>query len=450
MIELPVQTTFSALPSLPEPAVSGESEAAGFAAQLAQMFDAKPAANGSHLPLPGKILPPVVEPDVPEDPIWEPEGIPLPKLTAPIMPVLPGRIKSTPVADPISVEAPAAESPDQPADEQAAAPLDLPTILVAAPVPTMPTIANEIARHTATLPITSSTEDQGTAPAQPQQAMPIPANGLATSLSADPKASAISERSPSRPNSTAALHRDGARGESAPLAANRPSEPPNTAPDKLLSPLPALALAATQAAKPRETRHRDVADRAASGIELRVASVSLALGEFPLPKLVAADVQGPLLAPGASFQSAGPTAAPATPSTTAPTPAPQDFAALIDRIVAAREASGAPVAVAVRHAEFGAVNLRFEQAESGISVLATSPDPDFARAAAAAAPAERAHSFDQAPRDSGRAAAQHEPQGQAGGSNQHRQSSAALNNASSQDRSVPPPDSEARDSAIFA
>lgn len=67
---------------------------------------------------------------------------------------------------------------------------------------------------------------------------------------------------------------------------------------------------------------------------------------------------------------------------------PLDFAALIGRIESAREAGGnAPVSFSLRHEEFGPVGLRFETEAGRISVDLSSPDPDFARAVAAAQPA---------------------------------------------------------------
>lgn len=65
-----------------------------------------------------------------------------------------------------------------------------------------------------------------------------------------------------------------------------------------------------------------------------------------------------------------------------------DFAALVDRLVEARDAaSPQTVSAAIRHAEFGQVSLRFDQGDNGLSVAMTSADPDFARAVQAAAPA---------------------------------------------------------------
>jgi hypothetical protein len=67
---------------------------------------------------------------------------------------------------------------------------------------------------------------------------------------------------------------------------------------------------------------------------------------------------------------------------------PLDFAALIDRIESARDAGGtAPVSFALKHEDFGPVAVRFETDAGRISVDLSSPDPDFARAVAAAQPA---------------------------------------------------------------
>jgi hypothetical protein len=65
---------------------------------------------------------------------------------------------------------------------------------------------------------------------------------------------------------------------------------------------------------------------------------------------------------------------------------PQDFAQLIDRLVAAREAAAPQAAsLSLAHAEFGRIDLTFASDAEGLSVNLSSPDPDFARAVQAAA-----------------------------------------------------------------
>lgn len=82
--------------------------------------------------------------------------------------------------------------------------------------------------------------------------------------------------------------------------------------------------------------------------------------------------------------------APASAPTPSPTTQPHDFASLVDRLIAARDAatSGAaqPVQVSVAHAEFGQVSLHFHHDEAGLSVSLASRDPEFARAVEAATP----------------------------------------------------------------
>lgn len=71
----------------------------------------------------------------------------------------------------------------------------------------------------------------------------------------------------------------------------------------------------------------------------------------------------------------------------APLGRPQDFTALLDRLVAARDAAAPQrVSVTLPHAEFGPVHLRFRQEDGALAVTMTSADPDFARAAAQAPP----------------------------------------------------------------
>lgn len=94
--------------------------------------------------------------------------------------------------------------------------------------------------------------------------------------------------------------------------------------------------------------------------------------------------QSPSL-PFVSVPVAAPTNAPVTAPTAIQTP--HDFAQLIDRLVAARESTQPQAAtLALAHAEFGQVELRFANDGGSLSVALASADPDFARAVQAAVP----------------------------------------------------------------
>jgi hypothetical protein len=71
---------------------------------------------------------------------------------------------------------------------------------------------------------------------------------------------------------------------------------------------------------------------------------------------------------------------------------PQDFSALVDRLVEAREsARTGSVNLSVMHSDFGEVSLRFNHDNGNLSVAMASRDPDFARAVNAATPADGSH-----------------------------------------------------------
>jgi hypothetical protein len=105
-------------------------------------------------------------------------------------------------------------------------------------------------------------------------------------------------------------------------------------------------------------------------------------------------------------------------TTAAPTEPRHDFSQLVDRLVAAREAAMPhPVHASLNHAEFGQVQLTFAHDNAGLTVAMASNDPDFARAVAAAAPAER----QSGPGDtSGQSAARGDTQGNATPSTQNQ------------------------------
>lgn len=94
-----------------------------------------------------------------------------------------------------------------------------------------------------------------------------------------------------------------------------------------------------------------------------------------------------LAAPFTHAAPASAAAAPTGPAQVAPVTRPHEFAALVDRLVAARDAlQPQPVSLAVQHAEFGPVQLHFRHDQGGLSVSLASADPDFARAVSAAVP----------------------------------------------------------------
>ena len=154
--------------------------------------------------------------------------------------------------------------------------------------------------------------------------------------------------------------------ETAPL-----TEPAALAPG---GPRPAPAVLAANPALPDTARQRA---EAAPDVQPRqpLARIDAPLPDMAAPApLTVAEVQQPQT----------PVTAPA-----APPVEPRDFTALLDRLVAAREAMRGDqtrVTMALPHAEFGQVRLDFRQDERGLSVSIASTDPAFARAASAALP----------------------------------------------------------------
>lgn len=181
----------------------------------------------------------------------------------------------------------------------------------------------------------------------------------------------------------------------APLAS--PRHP--AAPDQAATALPMLDMPA--AALPKTGRDLAAAARPVA-LARPVASLRVTLGEG-LAEGPARPATGDLAAPpvpnGASSASPSSLAlglpaslAPATLSAGPLPPVeaiqrPEEFAQLIDRLMAAREAAAPQRAsLSLAHAEFGRVDLTFASDGQGLSVNLSSPDPDFARAVQAASP----------------------------------------------------------------
>lgn len=191
----------------------------------------------------------------------------------------------------------------------------------------------------------------------------------------------------------------------------------------------------------------------------RVAATLRLLADTASDKATIAAADLPLAATAAApSQSlpfvAVPVAAPASAQVTAPTamPAGHDFAQLIDRLVAARESTQPQAAtLALAHADFGRVELRFASDSTGLSVALASADPDFARAVQAAVPPATASADSNAAQ--GRQQGQHSAQGESLAGQQHGQQTARRE---PQDRFIaanPAPrsaDSSGNDAGIFA
>jgi hypothetical protein len=176
----------------------------------------------------------------------------------------------------------------------------------------------------------------------------------------------------------------------------------------------------------------------------------------------------PLIPPAAEVTSpqVASTAPAAVPSASSPATgpeAPRDFAQWIDRLTEAREAfrsAQAPqsVVAAIAHAEFGQVQLRFEQDGGALSVSLASPDPEFARAVQAAAPAgQQSMSQDNAATPQRNDPAGQQGSGTASGQPQSQQRGQAQAQQSTEPRDRPAPQSQphgeskpARRNGIFA
>lgn len=373
MIQSPSLSALSMIPAagdMPLPAMPEGAEPANFGAFLAlttsQAAPAAPAGTAlpGEAPTPaaplavaatrGKLLPPdlplavpIAAPeslaakpktDAPDPCTVPPPAVPLAKTGIPIQRVQ-GRDKVLPEGDTAPVMEPALALPD------AVLPVPLPLPVVAA-VPSLP----------GQVPVMEL-------PAEPKGDRPLP--GGATP---QPASAALAQANP-----RAAFLRAEVPG---------PRRAEHTA-----SPAAQSSSAQPAAAAPQPTAPQPVAqvriELAPVPPEMRVLAK-----DDPRPAPVAALPELPVAAVTSNAPAAA-TAAP-VPLLHQPLPLadrPQDFSALIDRLVAARDAAGPQgVAISVAHAEFGQVYLRFRQDETGLSVAMASADPAFARAASAMPP----------------------------------------------------------------
>lgn len=156
--------------------------------------------------------------------------------------------------------------------------------------------------------------------------------------------------------------------------------------------LRAVAGPVPQPEQPAETQPS--APRVPASLRVEIASPVQAALEAKFAEKIATPLRSRADAAVEWLTTAIPAAIPTpVPPTALVTPAlvaslrPLDFTALVDRLVAAREAVQPPGALlTVAHADFGPVELRFHHDERGLAVSLASADPDFARVAAAATP----------------------------------------------------------------
>ncbi|MFM5885119.1 MAG: hypothetical protein ACKOQ3_07325 [Novosphingobium sp.] len=295
-----------------------------------------PAEPASALP-PGNGLPPALPPTLPPQP-----GKPV--LRVPIQRTLPSAkpVVADPEIEPAETDHAIAAAPSEPLPVEPAATALL--TLAPPPISTSPAHDAGAARPEAALPPGRS----GIAP------MPVPLRTLPTAPDA-----------PSHPAQARPLVVQVA-GEAAPLPA-APQPAPASAPPPLR-----LAEAAASAAAPARPSHP--VSVAALAFEAARDSEAPPAPQFTFPLGTAS------IAPTGS-----PVTAPAAPA------APHDFAALVDRLTAAREAlQPQAVTIAISHGDFGPVRLHFRHEDGALSVTMASGDPDFARAVAAAPPVQPA------------------------------------------------------------
>lgn len=241
-------------------------------------------------------------------------------------------------------------------------------------------------------------------------ALPIVATNVSASLDAGSEQPTNAPTKPGTPLAPSAPAPDQVAVPDAALVpmdeARRSSAPLRDLPRQVMPGQPGMSLRLRT-----ESAIERVASRSLS-LELPLADNPIVLGSNNPTAVATGSPAGPMVQPLPSILGA-----PAVER-------PQDFAQLIDRLAAAREASQAQaVTVALAHAEFGKVELRFGNDATGLSVTMSSADPDFARAVHAAVPPVSAttDAGSTQPRSSGGGPGSDQASAQAGtGSGEHR------------------------------
>ena len=293
---------------------------------------------------------------------------------------VPANGKILPVGLPVALpsEAPAAQAQPVDQDPAAAPPAALPSAIATLPTALLKARPAGPAAQAAPADAPQQTMSEDAAePADPAIAVTEP-------LATLPVIALVSQpASPGEPASPAetALSREPGRPTQAPIAAS-----PQPAMSQPAVTQPAVSAAGQQTPPPSTPQLTALPEAAPAEREAAVQQVRMIEPAAAQPVAASETV----LAAPPVIRDAAPAAITAT---TAAAERPHDFTALVDRLVAAREAMQPQnVTMAVRHAEFGAVQLRFQQDASGLSVAMASADPDFARAVSAAVPPVQAAS----------------------------------------------------------
>lgn len=293
---------------------------------------------------------------------------------------VPANGKILPVGLPVALpsEVPAAQAQPVDQDPAAAPPAALPSAI--ATLPTALLKARPAGPAAQAGPADAPQQTMSEDAAEPAD----PAIAVTEPLATLPVIALVSQpASPGEPASPAetALSREPGRPTQAPIAAS-----PQPAMSQPAVTQPAVSAAGQQTPPPSTPQLTALPEAAPAEREAAVQQVRMIEPAAAQPVAASETV----LAAPPVIRDAAPAAITAT---TTAAERPHDFTALVDRLVAAREAmQPQSVTMAVRHAEFGAVQLRFQQDASGLSVAMASADPDFARAVSAAVPPVQAAS----------------------------------------------------------
>lgn len=323
------------------------------------------------LPLPGKVLPCVLPPVLPNAlpkpaPLGAPDAAELPAATEAPAPAAPPRTAALTAVVLRAVRTARASVADEPAIETAVpaqadqtaadVPIDLPQTAVqpapplAAPQPPLPVEPAVVAAES--LPVTS--------------------------VDPDPEPARRAEQHGPTPIRAQAQH--------APQPAHSPALAPAPVVQQAVAPAVTLLTAAVLPAQPVAATLKIRPGRTVEVVSgLAKPSPTMAAPEVPVPGSTPTLLQAPVtIGDPAPTQASAPSIASSEPAAR-----PHDFAALVDRLAAAREATQPQaVSVAVAHREFGPVRLQFRNEDGALSVALASADPDFARAVAAAPPVQ--------------------------------------------------------------